>query len=50
MDADGLGVSVSYTYQFQTSLSGIIRFFGGSGRGTLAMTDKTVMNLNPTTK
>ncbi len=46
-NADALGVSLSYTYQFQTGLAAIMRFFGGSSSSTLAMTDHTVMNLNP---
>ena len=45
---DSIGVSISYTYRFITPLSGILRFFGGSGGSTLPMTDRTVMALNPT--
>ncbi len=44
---DSIGVSLTYTYQFETPLACILRFFGG-GVGTLTMTDKTVMQLNPT--
>ena len=48
--ADALGVSLTYKYQFQTTLGGIIRFLGGSNWTSLQMSDRTVMNLNPTTK
>ncbi len=48
VNADGLGVSLGYTYQFQTALGGILRFFGGTGWSSLVMSDRTVMNLNPT--
>ncbi len=46
--ADSIGVSLTYTYTFQTPLAGILRFFGGASAGTLTMSDKTVMALNPT--
>ncbi len=45
---NSIGVSLTYTYNFQTPLGGILRFFGGSGAGGLTMSDKTVMALNPT--
>jgi len=45
---DSIGVSLTYTYAFQTPLAGILRFFGGASAGTLTMSDKTVMALNPT--
>jgi hypothetical protein len=45
---DSIGVSLTYTYTFQTPLAGILRFFGGGSAGTLAISDKTVMALNPT--
>lgn len=45
---DSIGVSLTYTYAFQTPLAGILRFFGGGSAGTLAISDKTVMALNPT--
>ncbi len=48
VDADALGVSLTYRYPFQTGLGGIIGFFGGSSWSSLTMSDKTVMNLNPT--
>jgi len=46
--ADSIGVSLTYTYTFQTPLAGILRFFGGASAGTLTMSDKSVMALNPT--
>jgi hypothetical protein len=45
---DSIGVSLVYSYSFQTPLAGILRFFGGGGGATLTLTDKTVMQLNPT--
>lgn len=45
---DSIGVSLRHTYTFQTPLGGILRFFGGASAGTLAMSDRTVMALNPT--
>jgi hypothetical protein len=45
---DLLGVSISYTYKFRSALGGILRFFGGNGAASLAMTDRTVMALEPT--
>lgn len=45
---DSIGVSLTYTYTFQTPLAGILRFFGGASAGSLTMSDKTVMALNPT--
>jgi hypothetical protein len=48
VDADSLGVSISYTYQFRTSLSGIFKFMFGQSWASLPISDKTVMNLNPT--
>jgi hypothetical protein len=46
--ADSIGVSLTYTYRFQTPLAGILGFFGGASAGQLTMSDKTVMALNPT--
>lgn len=43
---DSIGISVIYTYDFQTPLAGVLSFFGG-GTSTLTITDKTVMQLNP---
>lgn len=45
---DSIGVSLTHTYMFQTSLAGILSFFGGPSAGQLTMSDKTVMALNPT--
>ena len=45
---DALGVSISYKYQFQTSLGGIVKFMFGNTWSSLSMSDKTVMNLDPT--
>lgn len=46
--AQALGVSLQYTYELQTGLSAIFGFFGGGGGTTMAMSDKTIMNINPT--
>ncbi len=46
--ADAMGVSIAYTYQFQTGLGGILKFMFGQTWSSLPMSDKTVMNLNPT--
>jgi TadE-like protein len=48
VNADSLGVSISYTYQFETPFGGIIKFISRTNWQSLQMTDKTVMNLNPT--
>jgi Flp pilus assembly protein TadG len=48
VNADSLGVSITYTYNFVTPLSSVLRFFGGPSASSLAMSDKTVMQLNPT--
>lgn len=45
---NSIGVSISYTYQMTSPLASVLRFFGGSGASTLAMSDATVMQLNPT--
>ena len=45
---NSIGVSLTYTYAFQTPLASVMRFFGGAGSATLTLTDKTVMQLNPT--
>ena len=44
---NSIGVSLTYTYAFQTPLSSILRYFGGSGGASLTITDRTVMQLNP---
>jgi TadE-like protein len=46
--ADSLGVSLTYTYNLQTGLGAILRFFGGNGWTQMQMSDRTVMNINPT--
>ena len=46
--ADSLGVSLTYSYQMQTGYGAILRFFGGAGWSTIQMSDRTVMDLNPT--
>jgi Flp pilus assembly protein TadG len=46
--ADAMGVAITYEYDFRTALGGMFRFFGGSSWSSLTMSDKTVMNLNPT--
>ena len=48
VNADALGVSISYTYQFRTALGGIFKFMFGQSWSSIAISDKTVMNLNPT--
>lgn len=45
---DSIGVAISYTYQVVTPLSGIMQLIGGTGSSTLAMSDRSVMALNPT--
>lgn len=44
---DAVGVRLVYTYQFQTPLAAVLRFFHGNGGATFTMTDRTVMQLNP---
>jgi TadE-like protein len=45
---DSIGVSIAYTYQFKTPLSGILRLIGGGSASVLQMSDQTVMALQPT--
>jgi hypothetical protein len=45
---DSIGVSISYTYAFQTPLAGITRLLFGSSSASLPMSDSTVMALEPT--
>jgi hypothetical protein len=47
-NADSIGVSISYTYNFSTPLGSIMRMLGGTSMTSLSMTDSTVMALNPT--
>jgi hypothetical protein len=44
---DSIGVSLVYTYVFQTPLASVVRLIGGTGSATLLLTDRTVMQLNP---
>lgn len=44
---ESIGVSISYDYHFVTPLAAAVGFFGPSGSSTLAISDKTVMALNP---
>lgn len=45
---ESLGVSITYSYEFQTPLAAVFGFFGSTGSGDLPITDKTIMALNPT--
>lgn len=45
---ESLGVAITYRYDLRTPLAGIMRFFGGASSGSIPITDKTVMALNPT--
>jgi len=46
---DSIGVQIVYTYQLSTPLRAAAEFFGGSSlASTFAMTDQTIMALNPT--
>lgn len=44
---DAVGVQIQYTYHLQTALSGIVSLLRGNQSATIAMTDQTVMVLNP---
>jgi hypothetical protein len=46
---DSVGVRVRYNYAFQTPLGGIAGFFSNGPQTLIAMTDATVMALNPQT-
>lgn len=48
LPADSIGVALTYTYNFQTALGSILRFFGGTGWSSVTFSDQTVMSLNPT--
>jgi hypothetical protein len=48
VNADGLGVALTYDYPLQTSLGGLFRFMFGTSWSSISMSDRTVMNLNPT--
>ncbi len=45
---DSIGVALTYTYDFQTALGSVLRFFGGPGFSSVTVSDKTVMSMNPT--
>jgi hypothetical protein len=45
---DSIGIRIAYTYRAVTPLAGVMGLIGGSGSATLAMTDRSVMALNPT--
>ncbi len=47
---DSIGISITYAYHFITPLASAISLVGGhtSGAATLPMSDRTVMQLNPT--
>jgi hypothetical protein len=45
---DSIGISIVYTYTFQTPLAGILKIIGGGSAGQLTISDRTVMALNPT--
>ncbi len=45
---DSIGISLKYTYRMVTPLAAVMAFFGPRGQATLAMSDQTVMSLNPT--
>jgi hypothetical protein len=46
--ADRLGVSITYTYKFTTGLTQVLTFIGVTTGPTWTLSDRTVMNLNPT--
>jgi hypothetical protein len=46
--ADVLGVSITYTYTFTTGLTQVLSMIGVTTGPVWTMSDRTVMNLNPT--
>jgi hypothetical protein len=48
LPSDSIGVSMTYVYNFQTPLGAALSFFGGTGWSSVAVSDRTVMSLNPT--
>jgi len=46
-NADSIGVRIEYTYHFSTPLGALMNYMGGSGFTQIAITDRTVMALNP---
>jgi Flp pilus assembly protein TadG len=47
-NADSIGVRISYTYHFSTPLGTLMSYLGAGSFSQLAITDQTVMALNPT--
>jgi hypothetical protein len=47
-ETDSIGVAIRYNYALQTPLGSFMNVLHGSGPGTLAMNEKTVMVLQPT--
>jgi TadE-like protein len=45
---DSIGVSIAYGYQFVTPLAAVLGFFGPNGSGSVAISDRTIMAINPT--
>jgi hypothetical protein len=45
---ESVGISLTYTYRLFTPLGNVMGFFGGGHAPTIGMTDRTIMNLNPT--
>jgi hypothetical protein len=45
---DSIGVSLVYTYRFQTALGSVLSFFGGAGLSSITFSDRAVMAMNPT--
>ena len=45
---NSIGVSMGYTYRFQTALGTVLGFFGGTGWSSIPVSDRTVMSMNPT--
>ena len=44
---DSIGVGVRYTYRLVTPLAAAMGFFGGSGSSSIAVSERTVMAMNP---
>jgi hypothetical protein len=45
---DSIGIRLTYTYKLQTALGSVLGFFGGSGLSQIAVSDRTIMAMNPT--
>lgn len=45
---DLIGISISYTYRMVTPIGSLLGFFGSPGGGTLPISDRSIMALNPT--